>query len=398
MLASLSQYFHLLRKDFSFSALAAGLIIALVGMTSSAVIVFQAASASGAGVREASSWLGSLCLLMGLLTVYLSMRYKAPILLAWSTAGAALLVTGANRFPLPELIGAFLFSAVLIFLSGITGLFEKVKKKIPLALASALLAGVLLHFSLDSFAAFKTEPLLIGLMFVSYVLAKKYWPRLTMLIVLIVGVAVSYFSNLLHVEGIRLRWTEFYFVAPSFSIQSLLSIGLPLFIVTMASQNLTGITVMRTYGYQTPASPLIAWTGLANILTAPFGGFTINLAAITAALGMGPEAHPDKSKRYVAGVVSGVLYFVIGIVAGTVTSIFAAFPKELILGVAGLALLGTIASCLQTALSNTEQREAAFITFIVTASNLSLFGIGSAFWGLLVGIATLLIFRAEPHV
>lgn len=384
-----------LKEDASLSAFVAGIIVPLVGMTSSAVLVFQAARAAGADPGQASSWLGSLCVGMGILTIFLSVKYRAPVLIAWSTPGSALLVTGLLGVSLPEAIGAFIFSAVLIFLSGITGIFERLMNRIPMALASALLAGALLHFVVDSFLGFKTQPLLMGIMLLSYLFAKKSWPRSVMMIVLVSGIAVSSGLGLFHFEQVHLSPTLWQFTVPAFSPKVLLSLGIPLFIVTMASQNLTGITVMRANGYHTPISPLLSWSGFVNILTAPFGGFAINLAAITAAIAMGEECHPRPQKRYFAAVVSGVIYIFIGIFAATVTAVFAAFPSEMILGIAGLALLGTVANGLHRALANETEKDAAFITFALTASGLTMFGIGSAFWGVIAGIISQAILQMK---
>lgn len=388
MISSLKTHLYDLKKNSSVSGIVAGLVVALVGMTSSAIIVFQAAQSLGLNSAEASSWLGSLCIGMGILTILLSLFYKAPVLIAWSTPGAAILVTGLTGVSHNEAIGAFLFSAFLIFLSGITGIFEKLINKIPLALASALLGGVLLHFALDTFVAFKTQPFLIGAMFMGYVLSRKFSPRSTMMVVLLVGFIVASGSQLLHYEQIKISFTELNFIAPAFSLNVLLGVGLPLFIVTMASQNLTGITVMKANDYHLPISKLMTVTGLGNMITAFFGGYALNLAAITAAIAMGPESHPDRSKRYFAAVFSGSLYIVIGIFAGTVTSLFAAFPKEMVMGIAGMALFGTIANCLQKAMHDEKHKEAAFVTFALSASGLALFGIGSAFWGLIAGALT----------
>jgi benzoate membrane transport protein len=384
-----------LRDDASFSGFTAGFIATLVGMTSSAALVFQAASAAGGGAEMAGSWLGSLCIGMSILTIVLSIRTRTPILIAWSTAGAALIAGGVQNIFIGDLIGAFLFSSILIFLCGITGVFEKIMNRIPVPLASALLGGVLLHFTLDSFSAFKTQPFLIGFMFLTYVVSKRFYPRLSMLFVLIVGSIVAGIQGLVHFDQIQLSPTHFQIVMPHLSFAALLSIGIPLFIVTMASQNLTGITVMRANGYNNAISPLLTWTGLVNMVTAVFGGFALNLAAITAAIAMGPESHPNPKKRYFACVVSGVFYLILGFLAGTVTSLFAAFPSEMVMAIAGLALLGTVAGCLQAALGNESQKEAAFITFCVSASGISLFGIGSAFWGIVVGAMSLFILSSS---
>jgi benzoate membrane transport protein len=352
------------------------------------VLVFQAARSFGLDAQGASSWLGALCLGMGLLGLGLSLRYRMPVLLAWSTPGAALLAGGVAGVSLAEVTGAFLFSALLIFLAGITGLFEKIMNRIPLGLASALLGGILLKFCLETFLSIKSQPLLVGLMLLAYLAGKKWKPRLTMLFVLVAGIVTAAAIGQLQFTQIKLAPTTWNFVAPEWNWSVLLSVGVPLFVVTMASQNLPGLAVMRANGFHAPVSQLLSWTGVVNLLTACFGGFAINLAAITAAIAMGSESHQDRERRYVAGVVSGVLYIVVGLLAGSVTSLFAAFPSEMVIAIAGLALLSTTANCLQSALEDPRHKEAAFLTFAVAASGLSLFGVGAAFWAITAGVMT----------
>lgn len=373
------------RSDFSVSAVIAGLIVVLVGMTSSAVIVFQAAQAYGASATDAGSWLGSLCIGMGLLTVGLSFYYKAPVLMAWSTPGAVLLVAAAPGFSLQQAVGAFFICSLIVFLFGATGWFEKIMGRISVSLTSALLGGVLLHFCLDLFGALKVVPLLVGLMFVVYIAGRRSASRFTMLYVLLAGCLAASALGLLKFSEINLSVTRFHFVQPEFSWAAFISLTIPLFVVNMASQNLTGISVMRAHHYQTPISASLTGLGLMNIFTSVFGGFSLNYAAITAAIAMGPDAHPDRNRRYVAAVVSGLIYILIGFFAGTVTSIFAAFPKEMVTAIAGLALLGTVSSSLEKALSHPDDKEASFLTFVTAASGLTIFGVSSAFWAILVG-------------
>jgi len=384
-----------IRRDFSLSAFAAGFIVVLVGITSSALLVFLSAKSFGVDSIGASSWLGSLCFSMGLLSIVLSLKFKTPILIAWSTPAAAILAAGVGQTTLAEGIGAFLFSATLIFLSGITGFFEKMMDKIPLSLASALLAGVLIHFCIDAFSAFKVQPLLIGIMVCSYVIAKRFFSRYAMLAVLLSGLIISFFTNLLHFETVQLSLTKLHYVSPIFSLHAMLGLGLPIFIVTMTAQNIPGFTIFKSNGYKTSISPILIATGIGNFLIAPFGGFTLNLAAITAAIGMGPEAQENPNKRYIVGLVAGTLYLILGIFAGTVTSLFEAFPKELISGLVGIALLSTTANCLYHAVFHHHEREAAFLTFVITASGISLFGIASPFWGILVGSALMFLFSKK---
>ena len=383
---------HLL-KDLSLSAIAAGFVTVLVGFASSAVIVFQAAQSLGASPAEISSWMWALGLGMGLTCIGLSLRYRMPVVTAWSTPGAAMLISSAAGLPLSDAIGAFLLSALLIAACGFSGFFERMISRIPVSLASGMLAGVLLRFGLEAFGAMKTQLGMVLTMFVVYLLARRLLPRYAVILTLLVGIAFAAGLGLLRVDGLSLELAKPIFIAPTFSLAAVVGIALPLFIVTMASQNVPGVAVIRASGYAIPISPVIGWTGVANLLLAPFGAFALNLAAITAAICMGREAHEDASRRYVAAIAAGAFYVVVGLFGATVAALFAAFPKELILAIAGIALLGTIGNSLAAALREESDREPALITFLVTASGLSLAGIGSAFWGLLAGVATLLVWR-----
>ena len=385
---------HLLR-DLSLSAIAAGFVTVLVGFASSAVIVFQAAQSLGATPEEISSWMWALGLGMGLTCIGLSLRYRMPVVTAWSTPGAAMLIGSVAGLPLSDAIGAFLMSALLIAASGFSGLFERMISRIPASLASGMLAGVLLRFGIDAFAAMKTQLGMVLTMFAVYLLARRLLPRYAVILTLLVGIAFAAGLGLLRVDGLSLELAKPVFTTPTFSLAAIVGIALPLFIVTMASQNVPGVAVIRASGYAIPISPVVGWTGLVNLLLAPFGAFALNLAAITAAICMGREAHEDAARRYVAAIAAGVFYVVVGLFGATVAALFAAFPKELILAIAGIALLGTIGNSLAAALRDEAEREPALVTFLVTASGLSLAGIGSAFWGLLAGVVTLLVLRRK---
>ena len=385
---------HLLR-DLSLSAIAAGFVTVLVGFASSAVIVFQAAQSLGASPEEISSWMWALGLGMGLTCIGLSLRYRMPVVTAWSTPGAAMLIGSVAGLPLSDAIGAFLMSALLIAASGFSGFFERMISRIPVSLASGMLAGVLLRFGIDAFAAMKTQLGMVLTMFAVYLLARRLLPRYAVILTLLVGIAFAAGLGLLRVDGLSLQLAKPVFTTPTFSLAAIVGIALPLFIVTMASQNVPGVAVIRASGYAIPISPVVGWTGLVNLLLAPFGAFALNLAAITAAICMGREAHEDAARRYVAAIAAGVFYVVVGLFGATVAALFAAFPKELILAIAGIALLGTIGNSLAAALRDEAEREPALVTFLVTASGLSLAGIGSAFWGLLAGVVTLLVLRRK---
>jgi benzoate membrane transport protein len=386
-----SDYFHL-------PAITAGFISVLVGFTSSAAIVFQAAKAAGATPDQIGSWMMALGVGMGVTTIGLSLRYKAPIITAWSTPGAALLATSLTGVPMAEAIGAFIFSAVLIIICGITGWFEKIISRIPLPIAGAMLAGILFQFGIDVFNSMEHRLLLVGCMFITYLLTKKMLPRYAIVMVLIVGLAVCQFQGLLNFDDFEFVAVKPQFIIPVFSFQTLISIGIPLFVVTMVSQNIPGIAVLRSAGYQTPLSPLISWTGFATLLLAPLGGYALNLAAITAAICTGEEAHENPNKRYIATLSAGFFYLLLGLSGAAVVGLLRAFPTEFVLGLAGLALIGTIASSLNTAVSDGKTREAAIITFLVTASGMTVFGIGSAFWGLVVGFVAVFVLNWRPNL
>jgi benzoate membrane transport protein len=382
-----------LLRDFSLSALATGFVTVLVGFASSAAIVFQAAQSLGATPAQTSSWMWALGLGMGLTCIGLSLRYRVPVVTAWSTPGAAMMIGSVAGLPLSDAVGAFLVSALLIAVAGFSGIFERMINRIPIALASGMLGGVLLRFGLEAFAAMRTQLGLVLAMFAVYLLSRRIAPRYAVILTLLVGIAFAAAAGLLKLQGLSLELARPEFVAPTFSFAAIAGIALPLFIVTMASQNVPGVAVIRASGYSVPISPVVGWTGVATLLLAPFGAYALNLAAITAAICMGREAHEDPARRYVASVAAGGFYLLVGLFGATVAALFAAFPKELILGIAGIALLGTIGNSLATALRDESHREPALVTFLVTASGVTLAGIGSAFWGIVFGVVALLALR-----
>lgn len=369
-----------------FSPLAAGFVAVLVGFTSSAVIIFQATAAVGATQAQTTSWLMALCVGMAATSIGLSLRYKVPVLTAWSTPGAALLATSLVGVPISDAIGAFIVCGALITLAGLTGWFERVMHKIPLTIASAMLAGVLFRFGVDLFGSMGRQLPLVFSMFVGYLLLRRWRPRYAIPLVLCLGVVMAAWLGLLSLRDVPLTLARPVWHSPTFTLSAALSVALPLFIVTMASQNIPGIATLRASGYgKTPISPLITWTGIATLVLAPFGGYALNLAAITAAICMGREAHEDPAKRYYAAIAAGFFYLLCGLAAASVAALLAAFPVELVKALAGLALLGTIGNALSVAMANETQREAALVTFLCTVSGLTLGGIGSAFWGLVAG-------------
>ena len=380
-------------RDLSASAFTAGFVAVLVGFTSSVAIVFQAALAFGATAAEISSWMWALGLGMGLCSALPSLWWRKPVMVAWSTPGAAVLATAgaAGGFGMGDAVGAFMVSGALILLAGATGWFEKVMERIPMAIASGLLAGVLARFGLQAFAAAQTALPLVLLMLLAYLLGRRLVPRYAVVATLGVGIAWAAAQGQLTLQGLGLSLAAPVFTAPRFTLQGIVSLALPLFIVTMASQNLPGVAAIRAAGYRMPVSRIIGVTGAATLLLAPFGAFALNLSAITAAICMGPEADPDPKKRYTAAVSCGAIYVLVGIFGAAVTGVLTAFPKELVAAIAGLALLGTIGNGLAAALRDERHREPALITFLVTLSGVTVAGIGSAFWGVVAGAAALAV-------
>lgn len=372
-------------RDFSVGSITAGLVAVLVGFSSSAVIIFQAAEAAGADAAQAGSWLWALGLGMGVTSIGLSLQHRQPLVTAWSTPGAAVLVVSLAGFSLNEAIGAFIVTGVLMLLAGITGQFQRLTRQLNPAIANAMLAGVLLPFGMGAFKQLEQEPVLVAAMVSSYFLGRLWLPRFAVLLVALVGFLVAYLSGGVAVEEWRWALGQPVWQAPAFSGSAVLSLALPLFIVTMASQNLPGIATLVAAGYRSPTSSMLKWTGTTTLLLAPFGAFALNLAAITAALCMTPEAHPDKTKRYTAAVSAGVFYTLLGLMAASVVAFFNSVPTAYLVTLAGLALLPTIGNSLVSALQSEGDREAALVTFLVTATNLTLLGIGGAFWGLVFG-------------
>ena len=396
-------------KDLSPSAFTAGFVAVLVGFTSSVAIVFQAALAFKATPAEIASWMWALGLGMGLCSLVPSLWLRKPVMVAWSTPGAAVLATaglaghGGLGFSMAEAVGAFMVCAVLITLSGMTGWFERAMNRIPMAIASALLAGVLARFGLQAFVAAQTALPLVLVMLLTYLVTRRWLPRYAVPLTLVVAILFVAVTQGYTWANVSLSLAVPVFTAPSFTWSAAVSLALPLFVVTMASQNLPGVAAIQAAGYGAadttgngggralPISKVITLTGLATLVLAPFGAFALNLSAITAAICMGKEAHPDPDKRYTAAVSCGAIYVLIGIFSAAITGILTSFPKELIAAIAGLALLGTIGGALATAVKDDTHREAAVITFLVTLSGVQIAGVGSAFWGVVAGALALFV-------
>lgn len=380
-------------KDLSLSAFVAGFVAVLVGFTSSVAIVFQAAQSFGATPAQVTSWIWALGLGMGLCSLVPSLLLRKPVMVAWSTPGAAVLATAgaAGSFSMGEAVGAFMVCSLLVILVGATRALERVADRIPMEIASALLAGVLARFGIQAFAAAQTALPLVLLMVGAYLVARRMAGRYAVVFTLMVGILWVLITGQMawSMEPVRLAMPVF--VAPQWSVSAIVSLAIPLFVVTMASQNLPGMAVIRASGYELPVSRLITMTGWASLVLAPFGAFALNFSAITAAICMGPEAHEDRSKRYTAAASCGAIYIVIGLFGALVTGLLTSFPKELVVAIAGIALLSTIGNGLASALRDERHREPALITFLVTLSGITLMDIGSAFWGVVAGSFALFV-------
>lgn len=365
--------------------LLSGFVAVLIGYASSAAIIWQAAVAAGASAEQIAGWMTSLGIAMGVSTLGLSLWYRAPVLTAWSTPGAALLVTGLQGVTLTEAVGVFIVANALIVIYGITGLFARMMRIIPHSLAAAMLAGILLRFGLQAFTNLEGHLMLCGSMLLAWLALKRVAPRYAVIAALFTGALVAWLEGEVVTRTLSVAPVIPTFIAPSFSLAHALGVAVPLFLVTMASQNAPGVATMKASGYDVPVSPLIVVTGLLALLLSPFGVYSICIAAITAAICQSPDAHPDASKRWLAAASAGVFYLLAGIFGSSITGIMAALPVSGVQMLAGLALLSTLSGSLYQALNHDAERDAAIVTFLVTASGVMLLGIGSAFWGLMAG-------------
>ncbi len=364
----------------------AGLISVIVNYGGTFILVFQAAKAAQLSPELTASWVWSISIGVGVTGLMLSWMSREPIITAWSTPAAAFLVTALATTPYAEAIGAYLVSAAAFVLLGLSGWFERVIRLIPPGVAAGLLAGILLQFGIGAFGAMSMDPLLTGLLITAYLIFKRCAARYAVVGILLLGLAFLLVQDRVDLSGLSLKLAAPVFTAPAFSLNALLSVALPLFLITLTGQYMPGILVLRNDGYRTSANPIVTMTGLGSLLMAPFGSHAFNIAAITAAICTGREAHEDPAKRWIAGVSAGVCYILVGVFGLTLAAVFMAFPASFITTLAGLALLGTIGGSLASAMADARTREASLITFLAAAANITLLGIGGAFWGLVIGL------------
>ena len=364
----------------------AGLISVIVNYGGTFILVFQAAKVAGLSPELTASWVWSISIGVGVTGIILSWLTREPIITAWSTPAAAFLVTALATTPYAEAVGAYMISAAAFVVLGLSGWFERLIRLIPPGVAAGLLAGILLQFGIKAFGGMSIDPVLAGLLIVTYVVLKRFSARYAVVGILVLGLLFLLMQDRVDLSGLSLKLAAPLFTMPAFSLNALLSVALPLFLITLTGQYMPGMLVLRNDGFQTSANPIVTVTGLGSLLMAPFGSHAFNIAAITAAIATGREAHEDPSKRWIAGIAAGVCYILVGVFGVTLAAVFMAFPGTFITTLAGLALLGTIGGSLATALAEAKTREASLITFLAAAANISLLGIGGAFWGLVIGL------------
>lgn len=373
----------------------AGLISVIVNYGGTFILVFQAARVANLSPELTASWVWSISIGVGFSGLLLSWRYREPIITAWSTPAAAFLVTALATTSYAEAIGAYMISAIAFVLLGLTGCFEKVIRLIPPGIASGLLAGILLQFGIGAFSSVSVDPILVGTLIAAYVALKRVSARYAVIGILLIGLFLLLMQGRVDLSDLELKLAAPVFTMPEFSLNATLSIALPLFLITLTGQYMPGMLVLRNDGFQTSANPIVTVTGLGSLIMAPFGSHAFNIAAITAAIATGREAHEDPSKRWIAGIAAGCFYILVGVFGVTLAAVFMAFPATFITTLAGLALLGAIGGSLAGAMADARSREASLITFLASAANISLLGIGGAFWGLVIGLVASIVLNGQ---
>jgi benzoate membrane transport protein len=388
--------FKTLQQDWSISATVAGFLAVLISYAGPLIIFFQAAQQAQVSPEMMISWIWAISIGAALAGIFLSIKFKVPIVTAWSAPGTALLVTLFPELSLNEAIGAYITSAVVIFLIGISGSFDKLLKWIPQDIAAAMMAGILFQFGLGLFTASDSMPWIVFGMLLVFLIAKRLTPRYSMLWVLLTGVALALGFGQINPVAVDFQLAMPQWIQPEWTWSSMLNFALPLILVSLSGQFLPGMATLKLSGYNVPAKPIIATTSIASLAVACMGGITIVLASITAALCMGKDAHEHADKRYIAGIANGLFYILGGLFAGSIVMLFSLLPKELIAALAGLALLGAIATNISVAMKNESQRDAALLTFLATASGMQFLGLSSVFWGICIGLIAHLILHKTP--
>lgn len=364
------------------------LVATFVGFSASVAVVLAATQAVGATPAQAISWIAGLALAQAGAGIWLSWRYRMPIICAWSTPGAAL-IAATSGLDMAAAVGAFLLAAVLMMLTAAFRPLGALIERIPMPVAAAMLAGVIFRFVVAVFDEMRLSPGLVLPLLAVFLVARLISPFLGVIAALLTGIALSFGLGLASWPAGAFTLSGLEFVTPRLDMAAMLGVGIPLYLVTMAAQNLPGFAVLRAAGYQPPTAASLFVTGLASFLTAPFGAHMVNMAAISASICTGPDTHPDPAQRWKAGVLYGLAYLAVAACAGLLLALIVAMPKALIVAVAGLGLVGSLTGALGQAMSSDRERFAAVIAFAVAASSLTLFGVGSAFWSLVAGLGVL---------
>ncbi|KMM85275.1 benzoate membrane transport protein [Pseudomonas taetrolens] len=386
-----------LLKDCSLSAVVAGMIATFISYAGPLVIIFHAAQSASLSPETLSSWVWAISIGSGVLGAVLSLRWRVPVVIAWSIPGSALLVTALPHTGLNQAIGAYLVANLILLLIGLSGAFDRIIARLPGSIAAGMQAGILFSFGTEVFRALPVQPMLVLSMFVTYIVMRRAWPRYAVAAVLLVGGAITLLGGHLRSEALVFALATPQWITPEFSLAAILNLSLPLVLVALTGQFMPGMAVLRNAGFNTPASPIISASALGAMLLAPFGCHGLNLAAVTASLCAGKEAHENPKRRYIAALSGSATYLVFGIAGATLVSLFAAFPAALIAALAGLALYGAISDALVRSLAEPKERDAGLFTFLVTASGVSFLGMSAAFWGLMFGLlAHFLIVARRP--
>ncbi|WP_180179467.1 benzoate/H(+) symporter BenE [Acinetobacter sp. YH12041] len=382
----MTHLFQTLKDDWSISATVAGFLAVLISYSGPLIIFFQAAQQAQVSPAMMISWIWGISIAAAISSIYLSVKFKVPVVMAWSAPGTALLVTLFPEISLNEAIAAYITTAVVLFVIGITGYFDKLLALIPQSVAAGMMAGILVNFGLGLFTATENMPIIVTSMLMVFLIAKRFNPRYAMLWVLGVGLILSLIFGKFQPVTMNFSIAIPQFIQPEWSWNSTLNLALPLILVSLSGQFLPGMSLLKLSGYNVPAKPIITTASITSLIFACFGAITTVLGSITAALCMGADAHEAKDKRYIAGICNGLFYILGGLFAGSIVLLFSLFPKELVAALAGLALLGAISSNLTVAMQTENQRESALITFLATASGMSLLGMSSVVWGICIGL------------
>ena len=382
-------------RDSSLSALVAGIIATLISYAGPLVLVFHAAQSASLPQQILSSWIWAISIGSAVIGALLSLYYRVPIVIAWSIPGSALLVTALPQMTINQAVGAFIAANAILLLIGVSGAFDRIIARLPGSIAAGMQAGILFSFGIEGFRVLPEQPALVLSMFIAYILMRRIWPRYAVLAVLLVGGTVTMFGGHFRTEALVFDLATPQWIAPQFSLTVILNLALPLVVVSLTGQFMPGIAVLRNAGFNTPASPIISASAIGAMLLAPFACHGLNLAAVTASLCTGREAHENPRRRYVAALSGSATYLLFGTAGATLVSLFAAFPRALIAALAGLALYGAISDALVRSLSEAKELDAGLFTFLVTASGVNFCGFSAPFWGLIFGLIVHFLKRPE---